>query len=101
MVVKDIRDVRSVLKSTSVGRAAAEFNLNLMRKRPSAYQPSPAAFAPLLQVRTLGSECGVLPMSGVNDCVVAVHVENLGRHVVEERFKLLRFCCPSKTAGEE
>lgn len=40
LIVHDIRSLRSVLKSKQVRRAAAAFNLDLMRKRQSAYKPS-------------------------------------------------------------
>ncbi len=40
LAVNDIRDLRSVLKSKHVRAAAAAFNLDLMRKRQSAYKPS-------------------------------------------------------------
>jgi len=40
LVINDIRYLRSALKSKRVRAAAARFNLELMRKRPSAYQPS-------------------------------------------------------------
>jgi hypothetical protein len=40
LVIDDIRHLRSVLKSKHVHRAAAAFNLDLMRKRQSAYKPS-------------------------------------------------------------
>lgn len=40
LIVDDIRFVRSALKSKHVRAAAAKFNLDLMRKRQSAYKPS-------------------------------------------------------------
>lgn len=40
LVVNDIRELRSVLKSKHIRAAATAFNLDLMRKRQSAYKPS-------------------------------------------------------------
>lgn len=40
LLIDDIRHLRSVLKSKHVRRSAAAFNLDLMRKRQSAYKPS-------------------------------------------------------------
>lgn len=49
-----------------------------------AVQGSPAAFAPLLQVRTLGAECRVLAVAGVDDGGVVVASEELGLDIAEQ-----------------
>lgn len=49
-----------------------------------AVQGSPTAFAPLLQVRTLGAECRVLAVAGVDDGGVVVASEELGLDITEQ-----------------
>src|SRR4051794_29909688 len=56
---------------------------------------SPAAGAPLLQVRTLPAEVGVVTVSGVEPRLVRQSVEHLGLQVVHQRGEARRIGGPA------
>jgi hypothetical protein len=58
---------------------------------------SPAPCAPLVQVRALRSDRGVVTVTGIDNRVVTETVEDSRLHVFEQRFELCGFCCPPKT----
>ena len=86
--------------AAGTGVATGEAPPKPVRSAAGETQPSPTPFAPLLEVRTLRAQCGVIPVPGIDDRVVAVDVEHPARDVAEQLFESAWLPGLSDSAGE-